>query len=243
MGKSRKMTAFSQKALLFTVLAGLAIATPLGSASAGFFELLFGSRPPPPSPLPMVAPTVRAFADPLSGTDGGERRVERSPSATYCVRLCDGRPFPVNNAGASPAQACNAFCPAAKTKVFAGSGIEYAVATDGKRYADLPTAFLYRKKLTADCTCNGNTAGGLVSMPAKDDPTLRPGDIVATNTGLVAFKGFGKNQTAEFTPIKDRKLSQIQVSPAAAMARAEAPPPPPVAAAPRDGRQRAQFSR
>ena len=32
------------------------------------------------------------------------------------------------------------------------------------------------------------------------DPTLRPGDVVATKMGLVAVTGV-KNETAEFTPI------------------------------------------
>ena len=50
------------------------------------------------------------------GARGGGR------SVAYCVRLCDGRYFPIQrHANASPAQLCSAFCPAAKTQVF---GIE-----------------------------------------------------------------------------------------------------------------------
>ena len=57
---------------------------------------------------------------------------------------------------------------------------------DGSRYADLDNAFVYRKKLVAGCTCNGRDPFGLARVDVNTDPTLRPGDIVATKTGLVA---------------------------------------------------------
>jgi len=210
-------------ALLLISLALLASLAPTGTASAAsFFEMLFGGRraPAPPSP----APLFKALSDAFGSPDSGESRAERGPSVAYCVRLCDGHPFPVQTAGLSPARACSSVCPTSQTKVFAGSSVDSAVASDGKRYADLPNAFLYRKQLVQSCTCNGQTAGGLVPMNAKNDPTLRPGDMVATNSGVVTFKGM-KDQTAEFTPVQDRKLMQLQITPAAANARAEAPPP------------------
>ncbi|MGZ3283529.1 MAG: DUF2865 domain-containing protein, partial [Xanthobacteraceae bacterium] len=86
--------------------------------------------------------------------------------------------------GTAPEQTCSSFCPASRTKIYHGSSIEQAVATDGKRYADLSTAFVYREKLIEGCTCNGKSAFGLVSTSVQDDPTLRAGDIVATNSGL-----------------------------------------------------------
>jgi hypothetical protein len=122
-------------------------------------------------------------------------------------------------------------CPATPTKVFAGGSIDHAVSSDGKRYADLPNAFTYRKELVASCTCNGKTAGGLVRVDVKSDPTLRPGDIVATNDGFVSYRG-NNGKTAEFTPVQDRKLADIQirqtpVSAAALAANASAEVPPP----------------
>jgi hypothetical protein len=227
-----RRTALVKGTLVFTAAIALALAMPAGTASAGFFDMLFGggrhsAQPPVPAPL---APLVRAFADPSGGgVIEGDRR-ESGPSVAYCVRLCDGHPFPVQTTSSSPAQACASFCPAAQTKVFSGSSIDSAVATDGKRYSSLPTAFTYRKQLVADCTCNGKSAGGLVRIDAKADPTLRPGDIVATNDGLMSFRGStGKN--AEFSPIQDRKLANVQIRPssspnaAALAARAEVPPP------------------
>ena len=50
--------------------------------------------------------------------------------------------------------------------------------------ATSPNAFAYRKSKIENCTCNGKDAYGLVNMKAADDPTLRPGDIVATDSGL-----------------------------------------------------------
>ena len=71
------------------------------------------------------------------------------------------------------------------------------------RYADLDTAFLYRKELVDGATCNGRDHFGLARIDAKTDPTLRPGDIVATESGLLAVTGM-KNRVADFTPIDSR---------------------------------------
>src|SRR6202011_4551628 len=144
---------------------------------------------------------------------------------TFCVRLCDGRFFPMMSAGnATPVQTCSAMCPAAKTKVFYGGG-EIASATDasGARYTSLDQAFAYRKALVPACTRNGKDAFGLAPLDVMTDPTLRPGDIVATADGLKAFEG-GKRDThkaADFAPaqssarvsgsVRDR-LSTLRVS-------------------------------
>jgi hypothetical protein len=94
----------------------------------------------------------------------------------FCVRLCDGRYFPLQpHPTASPSQLCSAFCPASQTRIFRGNEIQTAVGPDGGRYPELKNAYLYRKTLVAGCTCNGKDSGGLV--------TLRPGDTVATPEG------------------------------------------------------------
>ena len=91
------------------------------------------------------------------------------------MRLCDGHYFPIHRtAQASPIELCNAFCPASDTKVFSGSPIEYAMASDGTRYGELDNAFAYRKKIVADCTCNGRDTFGNAVMDISADPTLRP---------------------------------------------------------------------
>ena len=98
---------------------------------------------------------------------------------------------------------CQAFCPASATKVFYGSNIDGATASNGERYADSENAFAYRKALRADCTCNGRDPAGLAPVDLTLDTSLRPGDVVATTDGLVAYTGVrvGAGQTAEFTPV------------------------------------------
>jgi hypothetical protein len=190
-------------------------------AGAGFFEQLFGGlrhmlAPPPP---------VKRYADPFSSFARAveppqERARERNvgPARAFCVRTCDGHYFPVRaHAGLSAAQACHAFCPASATRLYAGSSIDYALAPDGSRYADLDTAFLYRKRLVAGCTCNGRTAFGVASIPPQSDPTLRPGDVVATQDGLMAYAG-GNAFTpvasyGGFTPTQRAQLANIKVTP------------------------------
>jgi uncharacterized protein DUF2865 len=216
------------------VLAALSLAAlllPASSASAqnGIFDSLFGRRWNGP-------PSANAYADPNSGWNPfGWRqqetaRTEIGEGSAYCVRLCDGRFFPVQrHGGVTPAQVCSSFCPASQTRVYSGSSIEHAVAADGKPYRELATAFVYRDKIVPGCTCNGKDAFGLVNTPVEDDPTLRPGDIVATNNGLMAYNGGTKRQ-ASFTPVQSysglspdlrRKLTETKVAPAA-----ETPAPP-----------------
>src|SRR3954451_6658332 len=83
-------------------------------------------------------------------------------------------------ANATSIQLCNAFCPAAKTQVFNGSQIAHAAASNGARYATLDNAFVYRQKIVPGCTCNGKDTFGLAKIDVASDPTLKPGDIVAT---------------------------------------------------------------
>lgn len=211
---SRKTSGHPVSGMVFVVVAMLAIAVPFSPASAqghGVFTSLFGS------PRPAMPPSITAYADPnsqvspfgIKPAEPAPPPVASSPSVSYCVRLCDGRFFPIQRAtGADPAEACNSFCPASRTKIYSGSGIDNAVANDGTRYAKLATAFVYRDRTVAGCTCNGRNAFGLVTTTttAADDPTLRPGDIVASEQGFVAYAG-GKRQNAEFTPITNSSVA------------------------------------
>jgi uncharacterized protein DUF2865 len=223
---SRKTLGHPVSGMVFVVVAMLTVAMPVAPASAqghGVFMSLFGS------PRPVAPPSTTAYADPNSqvspfGTlpaGPAAPPAASAPSVAYCVRLCDGRFFPIQRAtGADPVEACNSFCPASRTKVFSGSGIEQAVANDGTRYAKLDTAFVYRDRTVAGCTCNGRNAFGLVVTTAADDPTLRPGDIVASEQGFMAYAG-GKRQNAEFTPIANsgvaselrQKLARAKIVP------------------------------
>jgi hypothetical protein len=203
------------------------LALPMTSASAqGIFDFLFGggirrSAAPPPAPLPAVRP----YADPSRSIEG--YRSESGPSTAYCVRMCDGHPFPVQSVSGSAAQACASMCPAAQTQLFTGGSIDHAVSSDGKRYAALPAAFVYRKQLVSGCTCNGKSSGGLVHGDAQSDPSLRAGDIVVTNEGLMNYRG-NNGRGSDFSPVQDRKLASTPIRPArvsvsalAANARAE----------------------
>jgi hypothetical protein len=129
------------------------------------------------------------------------------------VRLCDGQHFPLEHmTNATPVETCRAMCPASRTKVYFGSEIGAAVAKDGARYADLDTAFTYRKQLVANCTCNGKDAFGLAPFDLSSDPTLRPGDMVSTKDGIVAYSGRSGNA---FTPV-DQTAIAAELSPSSA---------------------------
>ena len=203
---------------------GLLTFASLAPASAqGIFERIFGGlRHAVGAPAGLPA-NIQAFADPFTGTrNAPSQRAEAGPASGYCVRTNDGFYFPVQaRAGVSAAVTCQTLCPASPTRLYSGSGIDHAVAGDGSRYADLDTAFLYRKQLVAGSTCNGRDPFGLARVDVDTDPTLRPGDIVATRTGLVAFTGM-KDRVASFTPLDDYrgiprstrdKLSGVKIMP------------------------------
>jgi Protein of unknown function (DUF2865) len=218
-------------AALFAVLAaGSLVAMPGSARTEGFFDLLFGGfheRATPP-------PQVNSYAEPstpISPAPLGPENVHRGGgtgrSVAFCVRLCDGQHFPLEHmANATPVETCRAMCPASKTKVLFGSEIDHAVGRDGKRYADLDNAFVYRKQLVANCTCNGKDAFGLAPLDINSDPTLRPGDIVATKNGLMAYAG-KRGKTAAFTPVDPSSLT-AELSPTSSrvrLSRRMEPPP------------------
>jgi len=169
------------------------------------FGDLFNNNPQSPPPRPVVV----------------------SAGPAFCVRSCDGKYFPLMRGAASPAQMCQAFCPASPTKVFFGSSIDRAYAVTGDRYADSENAFAYRKALRADCTCNGLSPAGLASIDLAMDGSLRSGDALATADGLVAYSGIrlGNDQNPDFAPVASSpgrtpegraRLNDMKVAPAPA---------------------------
>jgi hypothetical protein len=204
------------------VIAGMAVMAaphPAAAQQSIFHNLsnLFGGssddRFASPNAYAEPTPNSRRMPDlqapPTIPQGGGilQGGVAQGGATTYCVRLCDGRYFPLSSPVATTkwtsAKACAAMCPAAKTAVYRGSTIDGATGNDGERYADLGNAFVYRERLVADCTCNGRDAFGLARVDVATDPTLRAGDIVATGGSLQVFKGSrgDAHKTAEFTPI------------------------------------------
>ncbi len=68
----------------------------------------------------------------------------------------------------------------------------------------------YRKEFVAHCTCDNKDAFGLVPLDVKDDPTLRPGDIISTRDGFVTYSA--KRDQTTFTPV-DPSTVTAQLSP------------------------------
>ncbi len=212
--------------LMSAVLLAMPLALAPRAASAGFFDFLFGGSQPAQNRPAQQQPD--ASTDPMANPAPSGPTISSAGGrfASYCVRTCDGKYFPLSaRAGATSAQMCQSFCPASTTKIYSGAGIDNAVGANGERYADMPNAFAYRKALKADCTCNGRDPAGLAPVDLSLDTTLRPGDVIATSNGLVAYSGVrvGNAQTAEFTPVANypsltadvrAKLGEMKVTPA-----------------------------
>ncbi|MEH2504328.1 hypothetical protein V1290_003139 [Bradyrhizobium sp. AZCC 1578] len=191
--------------------AALACASALAPAAQAqdFFSQLFGGFA-----RPRHQPTIQM---PFPNDDGqvyaprGEGRIRYGGGQAYCVRTCDGRYFPLTASdNASRGTSCNKLCPASETRVFYGSSIDDAAAENGKAYSELPNAFRYRNELVSGCTCNGKDQVGLAQVKIEDDTTLRKGDIVAGENGLLVAGRSG-----------DRRGTELNFSPASGKVRAK----------------------
>jgi len=207
-------------ALAAVVLLLCAGALAPAAQAQDFFSALFGGMGRPRAPQPYVSmpfanedgsiPAPRSEMRPRYAGGGGQ---------AYCVRTCDGRYFPITASdNASRAASCNSFCPASDTKVVYGSNIDSAATDNGKPYSELPNAFRYRTEMVAGCTCNGKDPTGLAAVKIEDDPTLRKGDIVAGENGLVVAGRSADKRGASlnFSPASERVRAKYQRLPVVA---------------------------
>lgn len=195
-----------------TITTAAALSGPSAARAQDFFSALFGGFNARQAPQPYVR---MPFADeapaPRPAPRGEATSRGGGGSVAWCVRTCDGRYFQLGATGdQSKEAACNSFCPAAKTEIVYGSSIDGAETESGKPYSALPNAFRYRTEVVDSCTCNGKDHFGLAQVSIDNDPTLRKGDIVASDDGLkVANRSAG------------RKSAELNFSPAPASLRAK----------------------
>ncbi len=234
-----------RRMLIVAAVVGPVVLTPEMSSAEGLLDFFFGGGQ-------KQQHQTSFFGSLFNNTPLPPRPVVASSGPAFCVRSCDGKYFPLTRGATSPAQMCQAFCPASPTKVFFGSSIDSAYAETGERYADSENAFAYRKALRADCTCNGHNPAGLASVDLAMDGSLRSGDVLATADGLVAYSGIrvGNDQTPDFTPVASfpgltpevrARLNDMKVAPApagmaankAAASEVTRTPPPATAIAPK----------
>jgi hypothetical protein len=178
-----------------------------------FFSALFGGIMGQPSAPPSFFP----FGNNETGAPPAPRQRSASSGGrqAFCVRTCDGRYFPLASpTGQSRTASCNELCPASETRVFYGSNIDHAASENGKSYSSLPNAFRYRNEIVSGCTCNGKDTFGLAKIDIKDDPTLRKGDIVAGEDGLlVAHKTDKRGASLNFSPASPAIIARYARAP------------------------------
>jgi Protein of unknown function (DUF2865) len=210
-----------QAALGVAAASCLLASVPVAHAE-DFLSALFGAfgggRPQAPAEAP---PPYAGEGSPLAPRSEVQRpRISTyGGSQAFCVRSCDGRYFPASGSDhQSRAASCNGLCPAGKTVVVYGSDIDRAATESGKPYAELPNAFRYRNEIVAGCTCNGKDQFGLAPVKIENDPTLRKGDLIAGDSGLVAA-AHGADKSAaslNFSPVSKPVLARYQRVPVVA---------------------------
>ncbi|MEP6839215.1 MAG: DUF2865 domain-containing protein [Bradyrhizobium sp.] len=204
-------------ALSAAVLVCAAALAPAAQAQ-DFFSALFGGMGWQ-APQPYVSMPFANEDGSIPAPRGETRSRYGGGGQAFCVRSCDGRYFPVTASdNASRAASCNSFCPASETKVVYGSNIDNAATDNGKPYSEMPNAFRYRTEIVAGCTCNGKDQIGLAQVKIENDPTLRKGDIVAGENGLVvAGRGADKRGASlNFSPASERVRAKYERMPVVA---------------------------
>ena len=193
------MTLYRQAMVAFAscIAAVLLICPERGVAEEGLLDFLFGPEEPRHS-----SPPPRARSDwrgSRHSKPSGELRYARAgdglagePSTGgYCVRTCDGYYFPlIKSSHASRQQSCEFACPSAPMAIYDGGSIETARNYKGERYTSLPTAFAFRDKAKAKCSCNDpDSSAAFFERTVKTDPTLRSGDVVFDVGGAFVYSG------------------------------------------------------
>ena len=165
-------------------------------------------------------------------------QTSRSP-VVLCVRHCDGAYYPLATDVPSDRlgdmdRLCQAQCPASASSAYAGrdsEDIASATATDGTRYADLSTAFQFRKSTTSTCACraqNQSWAEALAGAeailePHKGDVTVTP--ALAAEMARPVSPPLPASSTAK-APSSPRKASRKSTPPTLVAPPAEALQPP-----------------
>src|SRR3954451_211454 len=219
--KRRSIGKLAGGAVAFVAVASVGLALTPSAHAEDFFSALFGGfrgRPAPEIRMPFQTDDTPRYDSPRYDTPR-QRASSYGGGTAYCVRGCDGRYFLAQgNDSESKAQSCKSFCPASETSLVYGGNIEDATTDKGKSYSDLPNAFRYRNEIVAGCTCNGKDPVGLAAVSIEKDPTLRKGDIVAGENGLVVAGRSADKRGAElnFSPASEKIRSRYQRVPVVA---------------------------
>jgi hypothetical protein len=144
----------------------------LAGQQGGFFDRLFGGNG-----------NGGQYTPAPSGPMGGTYR-------TICVRTCDGFYFPISYSTTpdqfrADEQTCQHMCPAAEVQLYTyhnpGEDVSQAVSLNGRLYTELPTAFQYRKAVSAACSCRRPGESWYEALKgAGPDTTVAPGDVIVT---------------------------------------------------------------
>lgn len=156
------------------VIGVLAVLCSAPAAAQTLFETLFGPSKPQqvyPQARPYRAPLPPAYYRPTAVPASGGS-TSYSPAArdhddgagsyrTVCVRMCDGYYWPISHnvsrgRMSRDANTCRSSC-GEEARLFympaRTSDIDDAVDLQGRPYAKIPNAFLYRKRLVDGCAC------------------------------------------------------------------------------------------
>jgi len=170
---------------VFVALFAFSVLGSSGSAEAGFFDFLFGNQQPAPAPAPFYYPPARGYA-PSQPMELQYRR-KASRKAFREVREVKSR------------RAARAERQFARTERWPNT-VERVYAFVDKPSPEPARDLLATRKLADVARERGFQAAFM------EDPTLRSGDILVTQAGIVVFEGRDKTRENNFRPLNRSRL-------------------------------------
>ena len=175
--------------------------------------------PPPPADAPDAPAPATATRSPV----------------VLCVRHCDGAYYPLaadvrQDRMADMDRICQAQCPAATASAYAGrdaDDIGEAQSSDGSRYADLATAFQFRKGTVGTCACrapNQSWADALAGAEAMLE--THKGDVTVTPALAESMGRPAAAPARTPTPVKATPVPRKAARKPAAVPGPDVPQPP-----------------
>jgi len=186
-------------------------------------------------PTAAVVPPKPSSDDPQDDPAAAFHRGTPGTFRTYCVRLCDGYYFPISFSTTSDrfdidAKACTAAC-GSPTRLFVhnmpGGGPGTMVSIEGLPYKSLKTAFQFRSRYDAQCTCRAQpweeASKDQHRLYAMTEAARKGNRIAAIEAKQLAAKV--ENHQRELSAARDKASAAVTRELAALVPKSELKPP------------------
>lgn len=176
--------------------------------------------------------SLRASSRGIDSSDMGSSRIvidendqmRPAPSSprplgrAVCVRSCDGYYFPLTTAPGGREGAdemCQALCPASETRAYFldGGSIDSATNGDGRRYSSSPSAYRFKRQISASCGCRRPGETWSKALQRADELAGPQAGATTTENGVEPPAGLSLRPSAGVQTQRRARLQAIDPEP------------------------------